>query len=322
MSEQTGRVLKRKLGALQTRGYSFPLQSKLSAQLEYAAARGASGVLGVTVEAMVMESRVEPLAALIDGLPMPGLFVLLESRAGDTALIALEMRLVDHIVEILAGGEPDEWETLPTRTPTTIDSALSKQVIAAVMETFRAEIRALADGIALEPLERRRVEHLPTNLQYLLPEQKYLMFKGNLDIGDGARSGDLHLALPLTWLEPVEDVVRRLGMFRAHGESEHWRRHMRDVARVTPLPLTAVIDRCRMSVGELSRLRVGDVFRLSEATLDDVVLELDTGAEGRPVARGRLGSWKQMKAIRLSEPPDRAFFEPLAEALFLEIENG
>lgn len=321
MSEHTGRVLRSKLKALKTRGYSFPLQSVLSGQFEHAAARGASTVLGVAVEAMVTDSRVEPLAELVDGLPVPGLFVLLEGRAGETALVALEMRLVDHIVEILAGGEPDAGETLPTRTPTDIDAALASQVIATVMTSFRAELAALADGIALEPLDCGRVETLPTSLQFLLPEQKYLMIRGNLDIGDGARSGDLSLALPLTWLEPVEEAVRHMGAFRTQGESEHWRRHMRAVARLTPLPLAAVIERRRMSVGELSRLKAGDVFRLSEATLDDVVLELDTGAGPRPVARGRLGSYKQTKAIRLSEPPDREFFEPLAGALFLEFEE-
>ena len=74
-------------------------------------------------------------------------------------------------------------------------------------------------------------------------------------------------------------------------------RHMRDVLRVTPLPLVALIDRCSMSVAELSRLKVGDVLPLPESTLDDIVIELDSGAERLRLAAGRLGARGRRKAV-------------------------
>jgi flagellar motor switch protein FliM len=94
---------------------------------------------------------------------------------------------------------------------------------------------------------------------------------------------------------------------------------MRKVIGRTQVRLTAVIDRCQMAVGELSRLRVGALFPLSDVTLDDVVLEMKAAGEVRIVGRGRLGTYKRNKAVRLIEPPERAFLEPLAEMLAVQV---
>ena len=110
------------MGAIQTRGYSFPIQSELAAKLEYAAAKGASTALRVTTEAIVEHSRVGRLSTLIDALPMPGLFARLEFERSQAGVIGFDMALVDHVVDILAGGDPDISHPLPARTPTAIDA--------------------------------------------------------------------------------------------------------------------------------------------------------------------------------------------------------
>ncbi|MFQ5565195.1 MAG: FliM/FliN family flagellar motor switch protein [Paracoccaceae bacterium] len=322
MNQTAGAILKRKVSAIQARGYSFPIQSELGAKLEYAAAKGATSALRVTTEAIVEHSRVGRLSTLIDALPMPGLFVLVEFEGGHIAVIGFDMQLVDHVVDILAGGDPDISRTLPARTPTAIDAALCRQVIGSMLAHFDEEIRALANGVCLGRFRIGRVEHMPMSLQYTLPDHQYLIFRVSLDIGDDARDGGFHFALPLSALEPVEIVLRRSGFLRAQGESENWRRHMRKVVGRTRVGITAVIDRCRMQVAELSRLEVGALFPLTDVTLDDVVLELKAKGEVRPIGRGRLGTYKRNKAVRLIEPPDRTFLEPLAEMLAAEAAAG
>jgi flagellar motor switch protein FliM len=250
---------------------------------------------------------------------MPGLFALLEFEGGNTAVIGFDMALVDHVVDILAGGDPDTSRALPARTPTAIDATLCKQVIGSMLAHFDEEVRALTNGVGLGRHRIGRIEHMPMSLQYSLPDHQYLIFRVNLDIGDDARSGGFHLALPLSALEPVETVLRHSGIIRARGESENWSRHMRKVVSRTRVRLTAVIDRCQMHVAELARLEVGALFPLSDVTLDDVVLELKAAGEVRAIGRGRLGTYKRNKAVRLIEPPERAFLEPLAEVLAVQV---
>jgi flagellar motor switch protein FliM len=315
MTQAKGAILRKKVGAIQARGYSFPVQSVLAAKLEYAAAKGATSALRVTTETIVEHSRVSRLNALIDALPMPGLFVLLEFESGDTAVIGFDMALVDHVVDIFAGGDPDVSRSMTSRTPTAIDATLCKQLTNSMLAHFDEEIRALTNGVGLGSFRCGRIEHIPVSLQYTLPDHQYLIFRIQLDIGDNARGGGFHLALPLSVLEPVEIVLRRSGITRVQGESENWSRHMRAVVKGTKVKVTAVIDRCQMHVADLARLEVGGLFPLSDVTLDDVVLEMKAAGEVRPIGRGRLGAFKRDKAIRLIETPDRAFLEPLADEL-------
>lgn len=308
-------LLRKKLSRIQSRGYNFPVQSKLAAKLEYAATRGATEALGVTVEAMVEQSRVDRLGALSDTLPMPGLFVVLETPSGDTGLIGFDMRLVDHSVEILAGGDPNSADPLPARTPTTIDTALCFPVIDGMLAHFYDEMDAISGEVRLERFEHGRIEHMPTNLQYMLPDQQYLGCRVNLDIGEDARTGVFHLALPLSWIEPVESILRQSSFSPSRTESEIWGQQMRKALRTAPLHVDAVLDRCQMRVAELSRMKVGSLFPLSDVTLDDVSLMLRVGDETRQIGRGRLGSFKRNKAVRLLEVSQGEFFVPLAEKL-------
>jgi len=321
MTQSPGEILRKKVSGTRSRGYSFPIQSELAAKLEYASAKGATSALRVTTEAIVEHSRVGRLSSLIDALPMPGQFTLLEYERGVTGLIGFDMQLVDHVVDILAGGDPDISRNLATRTPTSIDAALCKQVIGAMLAHFDEEIRAMTNGVGIGAFRWGRIEHMPMSLQYTLPDQQYLVFRVNLDIGDDARGGGFHLALPLSLIEPVETVLRHSGTVRTQGESENWTRHMRKVINRTPLKVTAVIDRCKMGVAELTRLEVGGLFPLSDVTLDDVVLEMKVGGEVRSIGRGRLGANKRNKAIKIIEPPEHEFLNPLAEALGMEINH-
>jgi flagellar motor switch protein FliM len=308
-------VLRKKLSKIQSRGYNFPVQNQLAAKVEYAAARGATAALGVMVEAIVEDSRITRLGPLIDTLPMPGLFVVMHAATGDQALAGLDMRLVDHVVDIVAGGDPNNSESLPTRKPTTLDAALCTPVINAIMSQLYHEIQALGSDAKPEPFENSQIEHTPTNLHYLLSEQQYLSIRVSLDIGDNARTGHLYLVLPLSWIEPIEAVLRRVSHAPAQSDSTIWRRHMRGVVRRVPLNLMAVVDSFHMHVADMAHLEVGKLFPLSSISLDDVRLELDIGGTNRVIARGRLGVHKRNKAIKIVEPLDRELFDLLAHEL-------
>jgi flagellar motor switch protein FliM len=315
MTQSAGAVLRKKVSAIQTRGYSFPIQSKLAAKLEYATAKGATSALRVTTEAIVEYSRVGRLNTLIDALPMPGLFAFLNFEGGDTAVVGFDMQLVNHVVDVLSGGDPDISRTLPARTPTAIDAALCRKVTGSMLTHFDEELRALTSGVGLAPSRWGRVEHMPESLQYTLPDHQYLIFHVNLDIGDDARAGGFHFALPLSTIEPVENVLRRSGIIRTQGESENWSRHMRTVVNRTRIKVAAVIDRSQIHVADLDRLEVGGLFPLNDVTLDDVMLEMTAAGETRAICRGRLGPYKRNKAVKLLDTPDPTFLEPLAEAL-------
>jgi flagellar motor switch protein FliM len=315
MTTDATSVLRKKLSRIQSRGYNFPIQNQLAAKVEYAAARGSTAALGVTAEAIVEDSRVTRLAPLIDALPMPGLFMVMHAKAGDLALAGFDMHLVDHVVDILAGGDPSNVESRPTRKPTALDASLCMPAVDAILNQLYAELEALGQDVRVEPFEVIQTEHIPTNLSYVLSEQQHLSFRVNLDIGDSARTGYLYLVLPLSWIEPIEAVLLRSNLAPAHADSMVWRRHMRNVARLTPVKLNAVVDSFGLQVADLARLQTGKLFLLSVNSLDDVRLQLQIGGETRAIATGRLGIYKRNKAIKVLEPLEGALFEALGREL-------
>jgi len=308
-------ILQKKLSKIKSRGYGFPVQSQIAARFERATAQGATKAVGATVEAIAEDTRVTRLDALIASLPSPGLFIELHTASGDRAVAGLDLALVDHLVELATGGDPSAADSLPSRMPTDLDVALCSMVIDAILRQFDHEIQALGSETETQPFVLGRVEHTPGNLGYLLPEQQYLGIRAALSTAGDARNGNLYVALPLSWIEPLEPALRRANPNAAQNDSAIWRRHMRSVVRRTPLKLTAVIDSFPMQVADMAHLETGALFPLPSISLDDVRLELDTGAESQVIARGRLGVHKSKKAIKIIEPLGNAYFEALADAL-------
>jgi flagellar motor switch protein FliM len=248
-------------------------------------------------------------------MPSPGLFIVLHTASGDRAMAGLDLPLVDHVVDIVTGGDPGTSDSLPPRTPTDLDAALCSMVIDVILRQLIHEIQALGGDAEPEPFVHGRREHVPGNLGHLLPEQQYLSIRATLDIAGNARTGHFYIGLPLSWIEPIEPALRRANPAAAQNDSAVWRHHMRSVVRRTPLTLTAVIDSFPMQVSDMAHLETGKLFPLPSISLDDVRLELDTGTEQQLIARGRLGVHKSKKAIKIIEPLGGAYFEALADAL-------
>ena len=317
MSQTASTVMRRKISAIQARGYHSAILRALAARLESAAAKAATALLGVASEAVMEQSLVGRQGNILATLPEPGLIASLGMEGGVTGLVAFDTALVDHIVDILMGGDPGRPRTLPARLPTAIDAALCRRLADHLFARFDEEIHALTSGSGLGAIRWLRVERSRAELHGVLPDRQYLIFRVTLDIGDADRSGSLHLALPLAAVEPIEAALRNAAVIPSDDESEEWARHMRRVVAATPLRLEAVLERSRVAVAELARLEVGEVIPLPDVTLDDVTLEIEVAGRTHTIATGRLGSYRRNKAVRLAAPPDHALLAPLAEALHL-----
>jgi len=94
----------------------------------------------------------------------------MQAKGSKLALAGLDMQLVDHVVDIIAGGDPNNAESRPTREPTALDAALSKPAVDAIMDRLYAELEALGSDVPLERFEVLLTEHVPTNLSHLMSE--------------------------------------------------------------------------------------------------------------------------------------------------------
>ena len=77
--------------------------------------------------------------------------------------------------------------------------------------------------------------------------------------------------------------------------------------------IDAVLERIVMTFGACSRLGVGQVLPLATANQNSISVAVDTVSGSTDISRGKLGTWKQCRAIKLSAPISENFVRDLTD---------
>ncbi len=104
-------------------------------------------------------------------------------------------------------------------------------------------------------------------------------------------------------MEYLQATARVLGHAAKHGGgqvSAQGLSTLRERVRGSTITLDAVLDRMTMSLGDCSRLEVGQVLTLSEVNSDRLTLCAGTVNGRVDIGEGQLGVWKQRRAMKLT----------------------
>lgn len=75
--------------------------------------------------------------------------------------------------------------------------------------------------------------------------------------------------------------------------------------------IDAVLERLHMSLGACSRLKIGQTLPLVNADQSSISIAVETVSGSTDISQGRLGLWKQKRAIKLSAPISENFIRDL-----------
>lgn len=230
----------------------------------------------------------QPLPDVLAALPEGGLICLLEGGQDHRALCVLDRATVDALIEVQTTGRVDKGPGL-ARAPTRIDAALTRDFVGLFLAAFAGELAGVA-GIDW-PLSLTYGTHLadPRGLDLLLPDQPCHLFAATLDMGQGAKTGQVLLAVPVVGGEmsaPVPDSA-------APGWGPPWHQ----IVLAAPSRLEAVLLRQPMPLSRIEGLQVGDTLPFDKAALADLSI---CDAKGRPLFKARLGRSGGHRAVRLS----------------------
>ena len=135
----------------------------------------------------------------------------------------------------------------------------------------------------------------PRPLGLLLEEEHYRVLQAELRLGNGAKSGAVLLALPAEGRgrapKPAPTATP------APVAAALFSKALSDQVMRTEADIAAVLHRFTVPLSFVMDLKAGDLVPLSTAALDRIVLE---GLDGRPLASGRLGQNRGMRAVRLA----------------------
>jgi flagellar motor switch protein FliM len=221
-------------------------------------------------------------------------------------LLNIDTSFAYHLIDLMLGGDPAVAPVPVTRTFTEIDMALCRIAQEAVLAAF-AEALATCFGRPLaRPLHLAGQRQDVTQIRFAAEHTDVLVYNIALDIGPAARSGGVQLVLPLAMLDTICAVLKDKAV-KAPSEQpwDLWKVSMRHAASRSPVVVDAVLHRRKMTISELSALRVGDVLEMPGSAVTEVQLIVaQPGGKRARVAGGRLGTYLGAKVVKLDASVD------------------
>ncbi len=125
----------------------------------------------------------------------------------------------------------------------------------------------------------------------------------------------LHVSL-IFLLDDIQLFARASGAAEADRAAEsrlHTPDSLRASVRKASISIEVVLDQLTMSVGDCSRLRVGQVLSLPSAALQRLSIAAETITGSMTIGQGEMGVWKQNRAIKLASAINPGFVRNIAE---------
>lgn len=273
-------------------------------------------IVGASVSGMLLDAEVTRMSTIAEGIPVPAMLGVLAFKGSESrALINISADLVFHIVDLRMGGDPETCPTSTTRSFTSIDNALLRDVLDEISNAMHEAIALSLDAPLATQFELTDVEQNITNVSVAPDNADVLNFSVALDIGDAARGGDFDLALPLSLLDVVRSSTIKRSVASKFSANDIWRARMKRAAAEADIPLTAIIHRSKYQAQFLEKLEVGQVLRIKSDAPQNVELTIRNAIVGDiPVATTKLGAYDGRKVVKLTTPPNPDFISYLIQA--------
>ena len=171
-----------------------------------------------------------------------------------TALLVVEPGLLFALVDNFFGGGGRFHTKIEGREFTPTEMRVVKLLLAAAFEDLGNAWRPVMD-VEFEYLSSEVNPHFANIVS---PSEAVVISRFHIELDGGG--GDLHLTVPYSMLEPIREQLNA-GIASDRGGSDgHWARSLRDQLSEAPVELSSMLAETRISLGDLMRMRAGDVI--------------------------------------------------------------
>ena len=208
-------------------------------------------------------------------------------------LIVFEPKLVFSVVGNFFGGDG----RYPTRIEGREFTPTEMRVIQLLLkQTFTDLVEAWAPVMDVE-FEYINSEINPHFANIVTPREYVVVCRLHVELDGGG--GDIHVTLPYSMLEPIRELLDAGIQSDRNDRDESWAIMLREQLDTAEVELSSVIARRRMSLRELTKLKVGDILPI------DMLREVPVCVEGLPVFTGEFGIANDRNAIKITaaQPP-------------------
>ena len=239
-------------------------------------------------------------AEFLQTLPENGLSFRIECETeGQFGLLTLAPDLIESINNVLTGEL--EAMSAPARPPTDIDAAMCRPFMDEMLIEYAEILRELRGGNKTDIYHLTQVEKEPS--PHLFPEIPYLQIGIEFDFLSGKSKGQLYLLIPAANTEFTSALPRP-------GESASaWRESFVKSLEGAPTSFDVVLHRKKMPIGQILKLKTGDMLEVPARALENLSIEIRKGPLSQSLMQARLGEYQEMRAAKITQigqeaPPD------------------
>ena len=225
---------------------------------------------------------------LTEDLPEGALIVMLEGPDRQYGLAIFDANMMGGLIEVSTSGRVQPRPS-PVRKATRTDAVICADFLDKLFEIYEATVADLSDAPLLSGYRYATPLLDPRLVEMTLPEAPYRQFTLTIDFGNGAKQGELRIAMPAARRPKAAAGERGDGGFQTA---------LRENVLGVRADLNAVLHRVTLPLRQVASLAVGDVIPLPIEALSGVVLET---RGSRKIALARLGQSNGYRALRLRD---------------------
>jgi len=247
--------------------------------------------LGVQLEAQSRAAKPCDASQFIDSLPKSGLYFGIACEGEDQiGLLAIDASLIETINHVLT-GELEEPQDSP-REPTAVDTAMCRPFLDEMLQEFASILRELRGGKTTYTYQTKQVENEPSPHQF--PEIPFFQIAVDVDFLAGKAKGQLSVMIP------VENTEFTSALPPIGDSTASWRKGFTNAVEAAPACLDVVLHRKKMPIGQILKLKKGDMLTIPARALENLSIESRKGPYSRSLMRARLGEYQEMRAAKIT----------------------
>ncbi len=260
-----------------------------SKALRLAMIRAAEDQVGLVIAVLGITEEIVPLEDLLRLIEDEHLLLAINGDRGLCGLAGIDLQTRAAVIEQQTTGNLRPAPADP-RPVTATDAA----IIAPVISGFLAEAGTLTEGTPLAgwtasyTVGGRVLNTRAAGI--VMVDTIYRLVRMTLDLGAGDRQGMILIALP---------VSPEMTVQKAPDAAANWSADIAAAVGHASADLHAVLHRMRLSLRQVDAFHVGQLIAMPGINVGSVKLET---ADGRVVARARLGQTTGLRAVRIQAP--------------------
>ena len=247
-----------------------------------------------TAEVSVGPVKVAKYSEFIRNLVVPTNLNLVHCKPlRGTALMVIDPNLVFLMIDNLFGGDGRFHTRVEGRDFTQTEQRIIQRVLEIWFDSYQK---------SWEPVHPVEFEYVRSemNTQFAnIATPNEVVVSTTFTVELGSQSGEMHICMPYSMIEPIRDLLTSSLQGETLETDHRWIKLLKQQIQTAEVELVVDLGTLRMSVGDMVKIRAGDVLPL------DMPEQLEGRVAGVPVMQctyGQLNGQYAVKVLELLSP--------------------